>query len=72
MSDDIAASIDAGNTSQRAELGQHPLGAALLKERGSGYAAQLQMLLVDPLLLPDEPLQSVAKRRGISQIACHF
>ena len=44
-----------------AELVEHPLGAVLFKKSGGGDAAELQVLLVDPLLFAREPLQRVAK-----------
>jgi hypothetical protein len=70
--DHVAPAIDARYTSQRAKLSQHILGAALLEECGCRDPAHLQVLLVDPLLLPDEPLQRIAERRAIGQIARHF
>ena len=72
MGDDVAAAIDPRHATERAKLRQHPLGALLFEERGGGDAAKLQVLLVDPLLLPDEPLQGVAEGRGIGQIRGHF
>ncbi len=72
MRDDVAAPIDPRDATERAKLRQHPLRALLFEECGGRHAAQLQVLLVDPLLLPDEPLQRVAQRRGIGQIARDF
>ena len=72
MGNDVAAAIDARHAPQRAKLREHPLGAALFKECRGWNAAQLQMLFVDPLLLPDKPLQGVAQRGRIGQISRHF
>ena len=72
MCDDVAAAIDPRDAAQGSELRQHPFGAALLEESRGRDTAELQVLFVDPLLLPDEPLQRVMKRRGAGQIARHF
>jgi hypothetical protein len=63
--DDVAAAIDAGDAAQRAELLQHPFGAALLKKRGRWHAAKLHVLIVDPLFFANEPLQCFAQRGGM-------
>lgn len=67
MSDDVAASVDARRTPERAKLRQHPFGPPLLEECRCGHAAKLQVLFVDPLLLPNEGLQRVAQGWGIGQ-----
>ena len=51
---------------------EEELGAPLFEKRGGWNAAQLQLLLVDPLLLLDEPLQCVAQGRRIGQIRGYF
>ena len=62
VGDDVAGAVDARDAAQRAELCEHPLGAALLEERRGRDAAKLQVLLVDPLLLAHEPGERVAAR----------
>jgi hypothetical protein len=69
---DIAAAIDPRDAPERLKLRQHPLGPALFEERGGGDTAKLEVLLIDPLLLPHKPLQCVAKRRGVGQISGYF
>jgi hypothetical protein len=72
VGDDVAAAVDTGDAAQGAELGEHPFGAALLKERGRGDAAQLEVLLVDPLLVADEPGEGVAEGRGSGKVGRDF
>ena len=72
VGDDVAATVDTRHATERAKLRQHPLGALLFEERGGWDAAELQVLLVDPLFLPDEPGQGVAQGYGIGQIRGHF
>ena len=45
--------------SEGAELRRHPFGALLLEKCGRRNPAQLEMDLVDPLLFPGEPLQTL-------------
>jgi hypothetical protein len=44
-------------------LGEHPFGASLLEKCGSGNAADLEMLFVNPGSFPREPLEGVAEGR---------
>ena len=72
VGDDVAAAVDAGDAAKGAELGEHPFGAALLEERGGGDAAELEVLLIDPLFLADEPGEGVAEGRGSGEVGRDF
>src|SRR5690242_10837686 len=65
MRDYVTGAIDAGDASVFTELREHPFGALLLEECGRRDAADLQMLLIDPLFFTREPLQSIAQFRPV-------
>ena len=65
VGDDVAGAVDACHRAERAELGQHPFGAALFEEGGRRDPAELQLLLGDPLFFAGKVLQSVANGGGV-------
>ena len=67
--DHVAGAVDLGVAAVALELRGHPLGAAVLEEGRRGDAAQLEVLLVDPLLLAREPLQRLANSTRLRQVA---
>ena len=66
--DDVAGAIDGGVPAEGAELLEKPGGAFLLEKGGGGHAAELKVLLVDPLLLAGEPLEALADAAVIGQL----
>jgi hypothetical protein len=68
VGDDVSCPVDSRIAAEIAELRGHPLRAALFEEGRSGDAAELQVLIVDPLFLARKPLQAVAHVGRRSQL----
>ena len=64
----VAGAVQAGFPTQGLKLLGHPGGAFFLKEGRSWDAAQLEVLLVDPVALAAEPFETGSSRGGRRKI----
>jgi len=67
--DHISRPVETHFPTQRLKLLGHPQRALFLKEGGGWDAAQLEVLLVDPVALTAEPFETQASRGGPRKVS---